>query len=83
MPSIFQRHPRYALFSAVSLLATFLLLASQHAPPPPPSFVIDSFTPSEELQHRLEYAEEVYQKMLRQREGLIQKFGPTADKVHM
>ncbi|KAL5507088.1 hypothetical protein ACEPAH_6544 [Sanghuangporus vaninii] len=81
MPSIFQRHPRYALFSGVALLVTFLLLASQHAPPS--AIVIDTFSPSEELQRRLEYSESAYQKMLRAREGLIQKFGPTRDKVLM
>ncbi|EJD03272.1 uncharacterized protein FOMMEDRAFT_20423 [Fomitiporia mediterranea MF3/22] len=81
-PTIFQRHPRYSLFSAVALLVTFLLLASQHAPPPP--MIIDNFTTSAgDLQARLDHAESVYQKMLRQRQGLVKKFGPTPDKVVM
>ncbi|KAI5118793.1 hypothetical protein M0805_005021 [Coniferiporia weirii] len=87
MPSVFQRHPRYALFSGFLILATFLLLASQHAPPPallPPAPYTDSaYTSSEALQIRLAQSEHAYQKMLADRKGLIQKFGPTPDKVHM
>ncbi|KAH8108411.1 methyltransferase domain-containing protein [Phellopilus nigrolimitatus] len=80
MPSVFQRHPRYSLFSGFLLLATFLLLASQHAPPPP--VFIESFT-TDGLQHRIANAERTYQRMLQDRQGLIHKFGPTADKVMM
>jgi len=81
MPSVFQRHPRYALFTGFLLLATFLLLASQHTPPPP-RFYAES--PSDSgLEGRLMVADRIYQKTLRDRQGLIKKFGPTPDKVMM
>ncbi|THH01271.1 hypothetical protein EW145_g6945 [Phellinidium pouzarii] len=84
MPSVFQRHPRYALFSGFIILATFLLLAAQHAPPLEPPSYIDAYVPNPNaLESRLAQAEHTYQKMLVDRQGLIQKFGPTSDKVHM
>ncbi|TDL19847.1 hypothetical protein BD410DRAFT_791734 [Rickenella mellea] len=82
MPSIFQRHPRYSLFTGFVLLATFLLLASQHAPPPGFSGaggpVADPF-----LKNRLATSERIYQKLLTDRKGLIKKFGPTPDKISL
>lgn len=81
MPSILQRHPRYSLLSGFLLLATFLLLASQHAPPPP-AFIINAGG-QESLDERLDRAESIYQRVLRDRQGLIERFGPTPDKVMM
>lgn len=81
MPSILQRHPRYSLLSGFLLLATFLLLASQHAPPPP-AFTINAGG-QESLDERLDRAESIYQRVLRDRQGLIERFGPTPDKVMM
>lgn len=81
MPSILQRHPRYSLLSGFLLLATFLLLASQHAPPPP-ALTINAGG-QESLDERLDRAESIYQRVLRDRQGLIERFGPTPDKVMM
>lgn len=82
MPSVFSRHPRYALFTGFLLLVTFLLLASQHTPPPfaPHEFAI---TQGNYLQDRLAASEHTYQRMLKDRQGLIEKFGPTRDKIMM
>ena len=78
--SILQRHPRYSLLSGFLLLSTFLLLASQHVPPPPPLIVNYGM---DNLEERLDRAEVIYQRTLRDRQGLIQRFGPTPDKVMM
>lgn len=79
MPSVFQRHPRYSLLSALILLSTFLLLASQHTSSPYSFSASTSSTT--DLQTRLNVAERIYQKTLMQREGLIKKFGPTPERV--
>ena len=84
MPSVFSRHPRYALFTGFLILATFLLLAAQHAPPPPPPPSLEGLIiHGNALQERLAMSERAYQKMLRDRQGLIEKFGPTREKIMM
>lgn len=79
------RHPRFTLAVGFLILCTFLLLASNDAIPSRPN----SFTYSNPsalapgLKERLEHSEAVYQDILAQRKGLIEKYGPTPDRIEM
>ncbi|KAF8589175.1 hypothetical protein K439DRAFT_1629085 [Ramaria rubella] len=79
------RHPRFTLALGALILCTFLLLASRNSLPFPTAPPIASSTYSDSLllDGRLKEAEAVYQKMLKQRTGLIRKHGPSADQISM
>jgi hypothetical protein len=82
MPIVWQRHPRYAVFVFVVILTTFYLLNPYYQPPPlsdGPLIPISDLT----LSSRLARSENGYQKMLEQRKGLIQRFGPLPKDVLM
>ncbi|KAF8890931.1 methyltransferase domain-containing protein [Infundibulicybe gibba] len=79
MPGVWQRHPRYSIFVFVVLATTFYLLN-------PYQQDIPQFRPSIELHDkslpgRLSRADKTYAKLLRDRQALIKKFGPTPKDV--
>ncbi|ESK89173.1 hypothetical protein Moror_5220 [Moniliophthora roreri MCA 2997] len=80
MPIIWSRHPKYALFGFVVLVATFYLLnpLAGRGLLRPQDFVYD---PS--LSGRLAMADRIYDKLLEDRKGLIKKFGPNPNNVAM
>lgn len=81
MPSILQRHPRYAIFSGFLLLSTFLLLASQRSPSPTHFYDVEVY--DDPLETRLTLAERIYQKTVKERGNLIRKFGPTPERIEL
>ena len=85
VPKMISRHPRFAIGVGFLILCTFLLLANNHSfPPRSPSNIFQySHGDVPSLQSRLRNAEAAYQNVLQQRKGLIQKFGPTPDKIDM
>jgi hypothetical protein len=68
--TFYARHPRYTLLAAVIVVGVLLLLMS--GPPQYPPFRIED----RDLPGRLEKSHEIYDKLLKQRQGLIKKFGP-------
>ncbi|KAH7911460.1 methyltransferase domain-containing protein [Hygrophoropsis aurantiaca] len=81
MPSIWQRHPRYVIFVALVLFATFYLLN-----PYQPSIPLDSYAAyirDNDLPAKILRAERVYNKVIADRKELIRKFGPTPHDVVM
>ncbi|KAJ6618672.1 methyltransferase domain-containing protein [Mycena sp. CBHHK59/15] len=77
MVGVWQRHPRYSLFIFVVLAATFYLLGSYSPAPPPPFESALRGLSGHDLPSRLARSERIYNKLLRDRQGLIKKFGPT------
>jgi len=83
-PSIFQRHPRFAIACGVGVLVIFLLqmagsqdgMASNFGRLYPPAK-----QGSADVYWRLKKNENTYQNMIRQRGDLIKQFGPTKDKI--
>lgn len=82
MAAIWSRHPRYALLLFAVLATTFYLLAPPPFPPPPHHLrgphIVDNTLPA-----RLARADAIYEETLRDRKGLIEKFGPTPKDVMM
>jgi hypothetical protein len=77
------RHPRFILVVGFLILCTFLLLASSDSIPSRKDSTVRINAVDHGLKERLAYSEEVYQSVLEQRKGLIQKYGPTVDKIDM
>lgn len=78
-----QRNPRYALFLILFVFLVFLYLHAPDFQPPPPVFSLKGLPGDEDVKARVAYAEEGYQRMVKNREKLIKKYGPTPDKVAM
>jgi len=76
MAGLWQRHPRYTMLVIVALITTFYLLVP--AGPPRPFHLRDN-----SLQSRLEHSKAIYSKVLKDRTGLIKKFGPSAKEIEM
>lgn len=80
MPGVWQRHPRYSLLVGVVLVTTlYLLVPIQHDSLAPPLFTMND----NDLPHRMERANSIYDKVLGARKGLIKKFGPTPKDVSL
>jgi len=77
MAGLWQRHPRYMLLIAVTLVTTFYLLVTANMPPR--AFYIQDTT----LQSRLARSKTIYSKVPRDRKDLIKKFGPQPEDVNM
>lgn len=73
------RHPRYFLTIVLLMVTTIYVLSLSYPTLPP---VIVSWGASD-LADRVEKAERIYDKVLHDRQGLIQKFGPTPNDVLM
>jgi len=82
MAVVWQNHPRFSLFIFVTLALTFYLLGP-YQPPPPPSAVGGRAWPAHDLPSRLTRSEHIYQKLLKDRKGLIRKWGPTAKDIQL
>ncbi|KAJ7223175.1 methyltransferase domain-containing protein [Mycena pura] len=78
-----QRHPRYSLFVFVVLAATFYLLGPYHPSSPRQTLLDVSLRglKGHDLPTRLERSARIYNKLLFDRQGLIEKFGPTAKDI--
>ncbi|KAF8815245.1 hypothetical protein BYT27DRAFT_7195546 [Phlegmacium glaucopus] len=68
MANVWLRHPRYSLLLLVTLITTFYLLFV----PRVPQFLLQD----KDLESRVRRSHTIYDKVLKQREGLIKKFGP-------
>ena len=83
MPSsVWSRHPRFTLSILVALCMTTLVLLGQNNFQGGDShshFAIS--LKDDSLSARLERADHIYNKVLKDRQGLIQKFGPSASDV--
>ncbi|KAH8082829.1 methyltransferase domain-containing protein [Cristinia sonorae] len=78
MSTVFHRHPRYAVLVFAILAGTvWLLFADSHGP------ILQSGSRDLSLSARVSRAENIYQKILKGRKGLIGKFGPTPEKITM
>ncbi|KAL0577412.1 hypothetical protein V5O48_004577 [Marasmius crinis-equi] len=84
MPGVWSRHPKYVVFVFVVLATTFYLLNpltpghNLHTDASSFGFPYDPSLPG-----RLALADNIYEKMLVDRQGLIKKFGPTPADVSM
>lgn len=70
MVSLWQRHPRYAMLLVAVLITTFYLLV--------PTGPRDN-----SLQSRLKHSKAIYSKVLKDRRGLIKKFGPQPKDIEL
>lgn len=78
MPGVWQRHPRYSILVLGVLVTTlYLLVPVQHETIAPPLFTMTD----NDLPNRMERAHRIYDKVLEDRKGLIQKFGPTPKDI--
>ena len=86
-PSIWSRHPRYIVLVGFIVCATFYLLTSEVSPFPPPSIhngaVYEVTLKDTGLPGRLARADKIYNKFLKDRQGLIEKWGPTKNDILM
>ena len=78
---------RYLVFITVVLVFVFLLLVSQYSSTIAIPFTSSRFEPELEvdqtwLREKIQSSEEIYQKTISKREGLINKFGPI-DRIKM
>jgi hypothetical protein len=80
--AVWQRHPRYSLFIAVVLAATFYLLGhqSQTVPLASTGATLRGLT-AHDLPSRLARSARIYNKLLVDRKKLIKKFGPTPKDI--
>lgn len=81
MPSSWQRHPRYFIFTALIILATIYFLVPSRS-----SIGWNLYAASIRdirLPARLERAERVYQKVMSDRKEMIRRHGPTLRHIHM
>ncbi|KAF4568481.1 putative methyltransferase-like protein 24 [Pleurotus pulmonarius] len=85
MPGVWQRHPRYTLFVFLVICGTFYMLSpynldlpQQYSPVRTSTIYTDNGLPK-----RVERSDRIYSKVLRDRQAMIKKFGPTADDVDM
>ena len=76
MASLWQRHPRYMMLLVLSLITTFYLLVPTG---PPRAFHLRDNS----LQSRLEHSKAIYSKVLKDRKGLIKKFGPQPEDIEL
>ena len=83
MPSVWARHPRFSLLVLVALCITTLVLLGQSNFQEGSSGYTHYATTlkDDSLASRLERADDIYIKVLKDRKGLIQKFGPSANDV--
>lgn len=81
--AIWQRHPRYFIFVAVVLVLTFITLGPVPLPGRGEPLVVYGTVGDHNLPERIERSERIYQKTLKDREGLIKQFGPTPDDIEM
>lgn len=79
--AIWQRHPRYFIFVAVVLVVTFLTLGPYDLPGG--GYVSYGTVGDHSLPQRMARAEKIYQKVLVDRQGLINQFGPTPEDIDM
>ncbi|KAJ6593776.1 methyltransferase domain-containing protein [Mycena capillaripes] len=80
MSRVWQRHPRYSLFIFVVLASTLYLLGPYQTSLPPLNSSNRAWI-AHDLPSRLARSEHIYQKLLKDRQGLIKKFGPTPKNV--
>jgi hypothetical protein len=87
LSSLPQRHPRYTLTLAVGVLFTLLLLVGQHSRTPR-SFKFwgdgaetEFSVPTMGTEERIRISEELYKAALEDRKDMIQRYGPTVEKV--
>jgi hypothetical protein len=78
MPGVWQRHPRYSLLILAVLATTLYLLVPFQQETLTSSFVTMT---DNDLPNRMERANQIYNKVLEDRKGLIQKFGPTPKDI--
>jgi len=69
--SLFARHTRLTLLALLTILVVFLLLSSS----PPPAVQLWHIS-DPDLSARLERSHNIYEKLLKSRQGLIKRFGP-------
>lgn len=78
MPGVWQRHPRYSVFIFLILLVTFYLLS----PYKEQTLHFSSRLLADRgLVGRLARSNRIYEKTLKDRQSLIEKFGPTPSDV--
>jgi hypothetical protein len=77
MPSIWQRHPRYAILAVVFIFCTFYLFYPQRRSASKPIYIFKENT----LSNRLERSDSIYAKALDARRGMIKKFGPAPKDI--
>lgn len=79
--ALYSRHPRFTIALLVLIFISVLLFANSE----PDDSLFDSFgfhrPRGGYLAESLRIEEEQYQKTLDQRQDLIRKWGPTADKI--
>jgi hypothetical protein len=79
--AIWQRHPLLSAVLGVALFTTFLLFNPFSAGPTPP--LVSYVYPDADLPQRLQRAHAIYDRMLGQRKGMIDKFGPDPKDIAM
>lgn len=87
-PSVWSRHPRYIVLVGLIVCATFYLLTTDVSSFPPPPYtsssnVYEVTLKDQGLPGRVARADKIYNKFLGDRQGLIQKFGPSPEDIMM
>ncbi|KAF8644217.1 hypothetical protein AX16_008621 [Volvariella volvacea WC 439] len=83
MPSVWQRHPKYSLLIAFTILATLYLLSPYSDGSGISLTGLGSLGGRDlTLAARLERADRIYDKVLRDRQKLIQKWGPEPKDIY-
>ncbi|KAF9052297.1 hypothetical protein BDZ89DRAFT_1153715 [Hymenopellis radicata] len=80
MPGIWTRHPRYSLLVLAVLVTTIYLLSSYQETP---TVKASRYIHDAGLSARIQRADAIYEKTLRDRKGLIKTFGPTSSDIIM
>ncbi|EPQ55518.1 hypothetical protein GLOTRDRAFT_121112 [Gloeophyllum trabeum ATCC 11539] len=78
MPSVLQRHPRYSLFVLLVLSGTLYMLATDSLWGYGSPHVV-TYDPS--LSSRIAKSEMIYERMLKKRQQLIERFGPSPKDI--
>ncbi len=80
MPGIWTRHPRYTLLVLAVLVTTLYLLNTYQETP---TVKASRYIHDAGLSARLQRADAIYEKTLRDRKGLIKMFGPSSSDIMM
>ncbi|TCD64002.1 hypothetical protein EIP91_004670 [Steccherinum ochraceum] len=90
VPAVFLRNPRYAILLVIAVLATVLVLSSTRSgvddggylrQPLSSSTGSGKHSQAEWVKEAVREEEERYQMMLKDREAMVRRYGPTPDRV--
>lgn len=81
--SVFVRHPRYVVLLGLILVSSLYLLLPYHQTEPTYGALRFPNNELTDLSYRMAQAEVIYHRTLKERAGLIERYGPTASQIEM